>query len=504
MLYDNVQKIDQIPAKERGMDIVIVSTSNSSQADFWQKRLNETGKDLLPSGTLILVIEEDWRGGAGNGLGTLYAYQKARIQAKTQYGIDILQRQAEGAAVALYHTAGHGMRLYPLAASEYGNKSGVKLPAMIDKSALTVLEAVIKQTSIFASSRHGRLSVFWGDQLFIPSKSCDYEPRHHVDILAMVGEMPSKQEWEQRRLESYGVLALEKSGDAKLLEKSDFGTIKSLISSKKISVEGGVGISMGSFSLSLPILKALLEEFSAELDAKQGKLDTDPAFWMPTTLDFETYLSIMNKKNQPQEQTKKIYARMKRFKEEFCAGHPELAYFGVVDIGNRCYWWDYGTVDNFFQNNLKLISLGSEGEVMRKFFKISPPENLPEDLVCDQSSCLVDCNIKSGKIKNSVLIGVTADYLEVENSVIVNGVFKEIEAKDSLLYNVIEEQKKCCESRVIRADIILDNKHLKLYSQFGHDGKAEWKIRLPGNSYSWEEMHDKIAKKQLKEKNHKT
>lgn len=38
---------------------------------------------------MILVVHEDWApDGAGNGLGTLYAYSKARIKAATQ-GVDI-------------------------------------------------------------------------------------------------------------------------------------------------------------------------------------------------------------------------------------------------------------------------------------------------------------------------------------------------------------------------------------------------------------------------------
>ena len=42
---------------------------------------------------------------------------------------------------------------------------------------LTILESVVKSTGIYASSRKGRLSVFWGDQVFVPTKSYEYDAK---------------------------------------------------------------------------------------------------------------------------------------------------------------------------------------------------------------------------------------------------------------------------------------------------------------------------------------
>jgi hypothetical protein len=45
----------------------------------------------------------------------------------------------------------------------------VKLPSTVSVGGasvpLTILEAVLKQTGVYAPSRKGRLSVFWGDQV---------------------------------------------------------------------------------------------------------------------------------------------------------------------------------------------------------------------------------------------------------------------------------------------------------------------------------------------------
>ena len=54
----------------------------------------------------VVVVYEDWEGGAGNGLGTLYAYQKA-----CKKNPAVATMLAEGKSVTLFHTAGKGTRL---------------------------------------------------------------------------------------------------------------------------------------------------------------------------------------------------------------------------------------------------------------------------------------------------------------------------------------------------------------------------------------------------------
>ena len=72
-----------------GYDAVIVCTSNIGQEKYWQGRLEATLGQAAKEGALILAVHEDWgKDGAGNGLGTLYAYTKARAKAK-ELGVDL-------------------------------------------------------------------------------------------------------------------------------------------------------------------------------------------------------------------------------------------------------------------------------------------------------------------------------------------------------------------------------------------------------------------------------
>ena len=113
-------------------DVTIVCTTDDHQADYWMAQLAQgvcqpkTGTNGSPY-PMVLAVSEDWGGsGAGNGLGTLYAYQKAVALAQSKYQVDLDKAlAAKEISIALYHTAGKGTRMAPLPASENNNKPGV-------------------------------------------------------------------------------------------------------------------------------------------------------------------------------------------------------------------------------------------------------------------------------------------------------------------------------------------------------------------------------------------
>jgi len=250
-----------------GFDYVIVCCSNLSGERYWQQRLEETIALVTGHASKVLCVHEDWDGGAGNGLGTLYAIVKAIPLARAKHGVELLSELAAGRSVALYHTAGKGTRLAPLPAAENNNKPAVKLPELIDvggeQRALTVLEAVIRQTSILGRRAAGRLAVFWGDQVFVPSTlaGVDSAPTHHADILAALGPMPSATQWQARALHQYGLIATDACGDALQLEKVGYSDAVTLLP-KDVRT---VGTSLGSFSVSSGLLCELLKVRAAAL-----------------------------------------------------------------------------------------------------------------------------------------------------------------------------------------------------------------------------------------------
>ena len=88
-IYEQMRKNIEIMNNSSGFDIIIVCCSTEQQADYWQKRLENGKGSILQKSTIVLGVHEDWPGGAGNALGTLYAFQNASKIASTKYGLDI-------------------------------------------------------------------------------------------------------------------------------------------------------------------------------------------------------------------------------------------------------------------------------------------------------------------------------------------------------------------------------------------------------------------------------
>ena len=100
---ENVARMNSL----EGFDVVIVCTGSSEQASYWQARLEAGLGAVLPFNTTVLAVTEDWPGGAGNALGTLFAWQNAADLAKSRYNLDLASGLASvKISVGMFHTAG--------------------------------------------------------------------------------------------------------------------------------------------------------------------------------------------------------------------------------------------------------------------------------------------------------------------------------------------------------------------------------------------------------------
>jgi len=489
--------------KPGGYDIIIVCTGNKSLEDEWQRRLDAGKGTVAFKDSAIFAVHEDWEGGAGNGLGTLYAFKKACDKAK-EAGKDLEKMLADGKSMALYHTAGKGTRLAPLPGAENNNKPGVKLPSVVkigeEDCLLTILEAVIIQTSIYAKRAGGRLSVYWGDQVFVPTEAYDSAPTHHADILAQLGPTPNEEEWKANSFDSYGLICVNKDGDAVQVEKVSYAEAKEYCLDKLQPTK--VGVSLGSFSVSGAFLTALNEEFSDELGKKQGKFDTDPHWWMPLTLEKAHYEALRKSKGEAKEVADAHWDRMEAFKTKFNTDNKDgpmaKKIFGAVGVGpstgdKKPYWWDYGQVKFYKDNNTLATADTVEATALRKFLGVESHDEACK-AECDKASCIVKASVKKGTVKTSVLAKVTAAEVDVEDSVLVNCTFKgKIKGKGLVLYNVVDESEEGLDfaDGAVRADVFGCDGHDKIVmnSTVGTHGGNEWKNVMEGNEHSFEGVH---------------
>lgn len=458
-----------------------------------------------------MVVHEDWEGGAGNGLGSLYAFEKACAKAKTfETPVDVEKLLADKAAsVVMFHTAGKGTRLAPLPGSENNNKPGVKLPSTLmfgeEKELLTILEAVVIQTSIYAKRAKGRLSVYWGDQVFVPTEAYDTAPTHHADILAQLGPKPTKEEWESKGFSGYGLIAVAEDGNATQVEKVTFEQAEKILSANPAKQ---VGVSLGSFSVSSEMLTALREEYRADLASKTGKFDTDPHWWMPLTQSEEDYVTLMTAKKVPEEDSKAHYARMGEFKKKFIAKGPGYEkVFGAVGIGMG-YWWDYGQAAYYAKYNQFVTQDSVEAEAMRKFFRM-------DKRVCDattakkaaaaidEASCVCSSEFKNGTVIKSVVANSNIGTVKVQDSILVNVTAPKVEGKGVVLYNVVSDKPLVFEDNEICADVYGDGEakdadgkileKITMRSTLDTHAGNEWKNKLAKNDYTFEEVYNRNA-----------
>ncbi|CAM9751999.1 unnamed protein product [Chrysoparadoxa australica] len=488
-------------SKLGSFDVIIVCTGDAQQATYWKARLESVQGSVIPSGTKVLAVYEDWSGGAGNALGTLYAWQKAQVQAGDYYNLEA-ELAAGRISVGLYHTAGKGTRLAPLPASESNNKPGVKLPVAVPTASgsapLTILEAVIKQTGVYGRSRKGRLSVFWGDQVFIPSVPVASTPSCHADILCTLGPMMDAQEWEAKGMSKYGLIAVNDKGEGAQVEKVNHATAMRLLAS--LGNVKQVGASLGSFSISAPLLKLLLEEFAAELQAKEGKFDSDPHLWMPLTLELPAYVEIMGQKGTNEAEATKHHSRMRACIKKLwdVTGAKDLGLFGAVDIGGKALWWDYGQLKLYLKNNMLLTGAGEETELLRTFLSVPQQGEEPNqcdlgDAEVDKASVLSRCHLRSGSVTRSVLSGVKCQYVEANECILINVTARRVVAPPgSLIYNVTDtsESGLCLPQAGVMVGLPSERGQSQLlFSSQGIDGGKAWKEKVCGNSASFEDVY---------------
>eukprot|EP01060_Flectonema_neradi_P003328 TRINITY_DN12139_c0_g2_i1.p1 TRINITY_DN12139_c0_g2~~TRINITY_DN12139_c0_g2_i1.p1 ORF type:complete len:553 (+),score=133.35 TRINITY_DN12139_c0_g2_i1:55-1659(+) len=487
---------------EDGFDVVIVCCSGVIEANYWQQRLESSKGVILPNKTTVLSVDEDWNGGAGNGLGTLYAYHKAVTAAKAKE-LDLNRELNKGStSIAIYHTAGKGTRLAPLPGAENNNKPGVKLPSTVQISngntvPMTILEAVIKQTAVYAPSRKGRVSVFWGDQIFIPSVSPVYDATCHIDLLSqMLKEMPTEEVWKEKGLASYGLAVQFESGSAAQIEKVDHPTAVRML--EGLGKLESVGPSLGSFSVSSAMLSCLMSEFGPELEQRTGQLDTDPHFWMPLTLPKDAYNEIMSKKGTSLDVSSKQWDRMRKmlFKNEDILNLSKgKKLFGPVDCGEDAYWWDYGQLAFYNTNNMRLISDGVENDAYRTFFNVE--RGVPKDstVTCklDDQSTVASSTLKEGSVLKSALCNVTAGYIEASGCILVNVTAKKIIASPgTIAYNIVDDSDEgliLTEGKVITTVFSEDGSQTRMTANMKVTEKDAWTTVLDGNKFSYEQIH---------------
>jgi hypothetical protein len=236
-------------------------------------------------------------------------------------------------------------------------------------------------------------------------------------------------------LSEYGLVGADARGNATQINKITHAELRYLVAQGALDVDGGIGVSMGSFSMSSALCRALVNLLRPELDARTGCLDSDPHFWMPLGLDEDTYALIMAGKGMAPAEAITHHRRMQQVASMVDGG---LGLLGAVDVGAEAWWWDYGRLPLYMQHNLGLLADSAMARGMRRFFGVEDRKQGSRlgSVDVDERSIVLGCDIRRGRVRNSVLVGVTADHLEIEDAVLIEARVPHVACTGGLIYNV--------------------------------------------------------------------
>ena len=502
-LLENAAAMLNAAADGIGPGVLIIVNCSQVQANFWQQRL--TGPDaihgngtVVPEKTLVMSISEDnWNGRAGNALGILNAMvQSARKAAAV--GLLALSPDADPIDLAdawiehcqrrqyclsMLHTAGQGKRVAPLPSVEINSKSNIRLPRMIRVGerlqAMTILEAVLLQGNLYAKSRQGRLSVFWGDQIIIHAANIARDSDHHIEVFGQPVPLDDS-------ISAYGVLIAAGNNEYRIREKLTRAQVQALLPPGCCQVYK----SIGSFSISLPWLRALLNlKYHRHcLRQRCGNLDCDLHWWQPLTSESKVYEKLMREKNMMNPSPTEQWDRMQQLWNSFAQTSSALR-LGVKDVGNAALWWDYGQHKYYLQNLQMLTS--PTGKVARAFFGIAENKWQDDASVIGEAnisnSVVLHSQISSGNLRNCVVVDSVIDNIEASNAVIIGSTVLRLQANDALCYNVVARETNLQPGQVLANIFHPDHGCIEMRSHTGLTDD-DWMPLLHNNPYSFEQL----------------
>ena len=295
-------------------------------------------------------------------------------------------------------------------------------------------------------------------------------------------------------LEKYGLIAVNAESEAAQVEKVTYETANKLL--KTFGTVTSVGPSLGSFSLSGEMLTCLLNEFAAEITGKEAKMDSDPHFWMPLTLSKDAYCSVMVTKEETEAQAGAHHDRMQAFKTKLLAAHPGKGVFGAIDVGENCYWWDYGQLRLYQTNNMLAMDDSEEAAALRDYLKI--PEggiqnsDLGEGCAVKGSSMVLASKIKSGTVNHTIASHVTTGKCEVNDCMLINVTAKSIKANNCIIYNVVDDSEEGLilpDGAVYTNVFVPGREKLVQTSSTTTDGGKVFKVKMTPNPYSFNDVY---------------
>jgi len=436
--------------------IVVVVTDDLDARKLAYASLRD---DVLLNSIFVPVSESAWHGAAGNGFGTLFAIENA----STVIGKDLVVEVKRGKSILIVHTAGEGTRNILTRACK--NKALIEVPN------LTLLEGVIKQFQDFAIP--SRILVTWGDQFLLFEESAEEirkcAQKTHVMLFGL------KTELTEEIARTYGIQIV-KCADGEGCELLDFEDTRNYEVAKMLvqKWDGDVMVNMGMFAMSGVLAERMLDTFSAELAAREGKFNSDELWQSWISPEYEA--------------SEWLRERAEKIKTELARAEPRTL-IKSYPLSDRTIWEDFGTNTNYYKSLMKILKDDEVGRRLRAFLGV--------DVSSVKSGCDVlrsvyeHVEFEEGVVKNSVIVNSTAKHAQLEQACVINSTLNRIKGKRCVVYNVVDHAELDVADCFV-VDVFHPIKgRIRLTIRIGEekgDKEKWWNTCLPENEFSLSEI----------------
>jgi hypothetical protein len=415
---DNIESARRTVRENRVGQLVAIVSGSANDAAYWQAHATSVAGDVFRAdgSTRVLSIHE--RSPKGNLLGTLNAWQDIK-QAASGDGFSLPN-------VGLISMVfGKGKRLSPLTQALGNCKAALPTPMMSPTSGDYLrggdLSSLYTSTWLDTIERAGfrGLVVKWGDEAMIPGVRWQLPPDKFANVDAIRFVWQTDPDEILAREKEWVVVDADTDRMETQYPRENLGAIlarREALGKKNLAM----GVNLGSFAISYPLLDAALEVFGDDVADPARAVDWDPYGWLALRSDEAAWDAARTYESQAGrpglasllERYPGFYEQMREVRQRVEARLGRELRIAVLDFG-ECFWVDMGLHSQLRRALERLTHQDAAGEVTRALFGISEKPDADGNIV-------VNSRIASGAdVRDSVLIN---SEIRDASSVIHNGI----------------------------------------------------------------------------------
>jgi hypothetical protein len=418
----NIESARRTVRENRVGQLVAIVSGSANDAAYWQAHAASVAGDVFRADRSTRVLSIHERSPKGNLLGTLNAWRETK-QAASDGGFDLPHM---GLVSMVF---GKGKRLSPLTQALGNCKAALPTPMTSPTSGDYLrggdLSSLYTSTWLDTIERAGfrGLVVKWGDEAMIPGVRWQLPPGAYADVDAIRFVWQTEPDEILAREKEWVVL----DADSGLMVTQYPRENLQAILARRDRLGGrrlAMGVNLGSFAISYPLLDAALEVFGADVADPARAADWDPYGWLAlscaTDADWDEARAYEAQAGRPGlaalgERYPAFYEQMREVRRRVESRQGRPLRIAVLDFG-ECFWVDMGLHQQLRRALERLTAPDAAGEVTRALFGITQAPDANGNIVVNSQiasgadvlgSIVIDSQIQDGAsvIRNGIVVG---------------------------------------------------------------------------------------------------